>query len=393
MPIAIPVRFGTEAGSGRTASLLTVHDERQRAEGQDDAPRALRLACYLDASTQGGSSASLMVLLSALDPDIDVTVMGTSEEIVSWVAAARPGAATRVLAPVRSKFDLRSIREHVSAIRQLRPDILHVNLDNAFTAPYGLIAGVLTRTVTVGVVHSSSPAWNRRQQWLVRLLAPRVSAYVGVSGAIARTAEALLALPAGSARVIHNGADLPSSLATRDPSPAPLIGAVGRLAPEKGYGILLEALVLLPGCRLVLVGEGPERATLEERVGELGLTERVVLAGWVDPPWTAHWALDVLAVPSFTEGFPLVIVEAMLAGTPVVASRVGGIPEIVVDEETGLLVPPGDARALATALGRLVGDPELRAAIAARSREFAAQNFTSSAMAAKFEALYRELRR
>ena len=352
-----------------------------------------RVACYLDASKQGGSSASLAVLLGALGPDIDVTVMGTSEEIVSWVAAARPGTATHVLAPVRSKFDLRSVREHIRAVRRIRPDILHVNLDNPFTAPYGLLAGVLTHTVTIAVVHSATPAWNRRQQWLVRLVAPRVDAYVGVSGAVARTTESLLGLRVGSVRVIHNGAVPPSSLATRDETPEPLIGAVGRLAPEKGYPVLLQAVRSIPGCRVVFVGEGEERAGLEGQVAELGLAGRVTFAGWVEPPWTARWAVDVLAVPSFTEGFPLVIVEAMLAGIPVVASNVGGIPEIVVDGDTGFLVPPGDAPALALALERLLGDPDLRAGIATRSRRVAVQSYTSSAMAAKFEALYRQLAR
>jgi len=373
--------------------VLTVPDDRQRAPRPVVEHGTRRVACYLDATKQGGSSASLAVLLGALGPDIDVTVMGTSEEIVSWVAAARPGTATQVLAPVRSKFDLRSIREHIRAVRRIRPDILHVNLDNPFTAPYGLLAGVLTRTVTIAVVHSATPAWNRRQQWLVRLVAPRVDAYVGVSGAVARTTEALLGLGEGSARVIHNGADPPTSLAIRDEAPEPLIGAVGRLAPEKGYPVLLQAVRSLPRCRVVFVGEGEERAGLEEQVAELGLAARVTFAGWVEPPWTARWALDVLAMPSFTEGFPLVIVEAMLAGIPVVASEVGGIPEIVVDGETGLLVPAGDAPALTAALERLLGDPELRAAMAARSRRVAEQSYTSSAMAAKFEALYRQLAR
>ncbi|HLM95515.1 MAG TPA: glycosyltransferase [Acidimicrobiales bacterium] len=367
-------------------------DDRPGPPRPDAERRALRLACYLDASRQGGSSASLAVLLGALGPDIDVTVMGTSEEIVTWVASVRPGTATHVLSPVRSKFDLRSIREHLRAVRHLEPDILHVNLDNPFTAPYGLMAGVLTRTVTIAVVHSATPAWNRRQQWLVRLVAPRVDAYVGVSGAVARSTEALLGLPTGSARVIYNGAEPPSSVATRDAAPEPLVGAVGRLAPEKGYPVLLQAIRALPGCRVVFVGDGVERAALEAQVAELGLTERVVFAGWVEPPWTARWAVDVLAVPSFTEGFPLVIVEAMLAGIPVVASSVGGIPEIVVDGETGLLVPAGDAPALTAALERLLGDRDLRGAIAARSRSVAEQSYTSAAMAAKFEALYHQLR-
>jgi glycosyltransferase involved in cell wall biosynthesis len=155
--------------------------------------------------------------------------------------------------------------------------------------------------------------------------------------------------------------------------------------------VLVEALRTVPRCRLVLVGEGPERARLEELVAGLGLEDRVAFAGWVDPPWTATWAFDVLAMPSFMEGFPLVIVEAMLAGIPVVASAVGGIPEIVVEGETGLLVPPNDADALAASLRRITDDAELRTEMAARCRSVALEHFTAQTMAANFEQLYREL--
>jgi len=353
--------------------------------------RRLRLACYFDADSQGGSTASLGVLLGALDPAFDVTVMGTSEPMVNSVAGARPGAKTRMLSPVRSKFDVRAIGEHVRAVREIRPDILHVNLDNPWTSQYGLLAGVLTRTPMVAVIHGRTPPWRRRQQWLVRVVARGVQAYVCVSRDSAHYAEALLGLKPGSVHVIHNGA-----LVT-DGSPPPVppgevrVGAVGRLSPEKGLEVLVEALGAVPRCRLVLVGEGPERPKLEELVQTLGLGERVDFAGWVDPPWTATWAFDVLAMPSFMEGFPLVIVEAMLAGIPVVASAVGGIPEIVVEGETGLLVPPNDAAALAHALRRIADDAELRGEMAARCRALALEHFTARTMAANFEALYRDL--
>jgi glycosyltransferase involved in cell wall biosynthesis len=126
---------------------------------------------------------------------------------------------------------------------------------------------------------------------------------------------------------------------------------------------------------------------------ESGVGERVTFAGWTEPPWTSHWTFDVLAVPSFLEGFPLVVVEAMLAGIPVVATRVGGIPEIVVPEDTGLLVPTGDADALSQAIHRLVTDEVLRAHVIERARSVAMEQFTAATMAAAFEALYNEIRR
>lgn len=358
-------------------------------------PRPLRLTCYFDASARGGSSASLAVLLGALDPAFDVTVMGTSDEMVHWVAAARPGSETRVLSPVRSKLDLRAIRKHVRVIRELRPDILHVNLDNPWTSQYGLLAGLITRTPMVSVLHLPTPPWRRRQQWLVRPVARRVKAYVCVSHHSARFAESMLDMEPGSARVIHNGMPVPRLLAP----PAPLsprgtlrIGAVGRLDPQKGLDVLIEAMVALPGCHLVLVGDGPDRAELEAMVRARSLSDRVEFAGWIDGPWTAKWAFDVVAMPSVNEGFPLVIVESMLAGIPVVASHVGGIPEIVVPGSTGFLVPPQDSGALVEALQTMAEDPDLRQAMAATCRSVALEQFTAEAMAARYEALYLEVR-
>ncbi len=361
-----------------------------------DGSRPLRLTCYFDASARGGSSASLAVLLGALDPTFDVTVMGTSDEMVRWVAAARPGSERRVLSPVRSKFDVRAIREHVRAIRELRPDILHVNLDNPWTSQYGLLAGLITRTPMVSVLHLPTPPWRRRQQWLVRPIARRVKAYVCVSHHSARFAESMLGMPPGSARVIHNGMPVPRQLASPGPaSPAGTlrIGAVGRLDPQKGLAVLIEAMTALPGCRLVLVGDGPDRAALEEMVRARSLHDRVEFAGWIDGPWTATWAFDVVAMPSINEGFPLVIVESMLAGIPVVASDVGGISEIVVPGSTGDLVPPRDPDALAEALRAVAADPARRQAMAATCRAVALDQFTDAAMAARYETLYREVRR
>ena len=210
----------------------------------------------------------------------------------------------------------------------------------------------------------------------------------------ARFAESVLDLPPGSARVIYNGMPVPSAFAPLAPPSEPdalRIGAVGRLAEQKGLPTLIEAMRSLPHCRLTLVGDGPDRPALEALVRRFSLDDRVEFAGWAAPPWTATWAFDVLAMPSINEGFPLVIVEAMLASIPVVASTVGGIPEIVVPESTGLLVPPGDPDALAQALRRLADDPQLRRDMGARCRAVAMGQFTDTAMAAQFEALYREV--
>lgn len=156
----------------------------------------------------------------------------------------------------------------------------------------------------------------------------------------------------------------------------PTIVALGRLSPEKGFTVLVEAMARLRdagvAARLLLVGDGPERRTIEAAVAAQRLGDRVTLAGEL-PPEGVRARLreaDIFCLPSFSEGLPVSIMEAMAAGVPVVATWIAGIPELAEDGATALTVPPARADALADALRRLVEDPALgaRLATAARAR-------------------------
>ena len=336
---------------------------------------------------------SLGVLLGALDPSFDVTVVGTTPAIVEWVASFRPSSRVRVLEPVRSKLDAAGIRSHVRAIREIAPDVLHINLDNPWTAPYGMLAGALTRTPMLAMLHQGNPPWRRRQKWLVRPVARRVRRYVAVSSELARVAEYWMKFEPGTVRVVHNGSPAPpSAVAPVSSVPGELrIGAVGRLAPEKGIDVLMSAMGSVPSARLLVVGDGPHREALEVLAKAVGVADRVEFLGWVAQPWSAKVHVDVLAMPSFHEGLPMVLVEAMLAGLPVVATRVGGIPEVVVDGANGLLVEPRDIFGLSEALRRMADDPALRHAMASKARADAIEGLTDAVMAANYEALYDEI--
>ena len=157
----------------------------------------------------------------------------------------------------------------------------------------------------------------------------------------------------------------------QDVEPAPLPAGtfvfVGRLTEQKALPVLLEAVARVEGARLELVGDGPERARLEELAGELGLDGRVQFAGALARDEVlAHLAGARAAVLSSAwENLPHAAVEALSVGTPVVSTAVGGVPEVVHDGENGLLVPPGDVAALASALGAIARDDALRARLAA----------------------------
>jgi glycogen(starch) synthase len=146
----------------------------------------------------------------------------------------------------------------------------------------------------------------------------------------------------------------------------PLLVFAGRLAPQKSLGVLLEAVARLPQVTLVVAGDGPERALREQQARELGVADRVRFLGSVprDEVLGLFRAADASVLPSSWENYPHTVVEALAVGCPVVATNVGGVPEVVRDGENGLLVPAGDVDALASALARVLGDDELRERLA-----------------------------
>jgi glycosyltransferase involved in cell wall biosynthesis len=174
---------------------------------------------------------------------------------------------------------------------------------------------------------------------------------------------------------------------------------VGRLVERKGVGHLIDALRMLPsrrGAKLMIVGDGPERAALEERARRAGVTDWVEFRGRVSAPelHEAYRGASVFVLPAIvdargdTEGLGVVLLEAMSYGVPVIGSNLGGIPDIVVQEESGLLVPPGDPAALAAALARLARDPAFAARLGAAGQRRVEEHFSWPAIVAQWEACY-----
>ncbi len=142
----------------------------------------------------------------------------------------------------------------------------------------------------------------------------------------------------------------------------PLLGSVCRLTEQKGLRYAIQAFAQvaaqIPMAHYIMAGDGPLRATLEQQVADLGLKDRVHFLGWRNDAQSLLAAIDVLIMSSLWEGFGLVLLEAMAVSTPIIASRVSALPEIVVDGETGALVPPADPQALAEAMLKMLKDPE-----------------------------------
>jgi glycosyltransferase involved in cell wall biosynthesis len=173
--------------------------------------------------------------------------------------------------------------------------------------------------------------------------------------------------------------------------------AIGRLSREKGHAHLIQAAHLLSRNRpevdfqILLVGDGPEKAALEAQTAQLGLQDRVRFTGHQADPLPFYALADMFVLPSLSEGSPNVLLEAMMAGTPIVASAVGGVPETVQDGRCALLAPAADPAALANSIARLIDDPALAQSLRENARADARERHSPQVYCAALTGIYREL--
>jgi sugar transferase (PEP-CTERM/EpsH1 system associated) len=297
-----------------------------------------------------------------------------------------------------------------STLRLLRPDVVHTHQIGALCYS-GAAAKEERVPVVVHTEHINQVAKHRsfNRQIRTRLLwclgARYADRFFCVSEDIASEARAFGAVPRRKLGVVLNGIDTARfrargpCAAQREalgiPAGAPVVGTVGRLNEVKCQDLLVRSfrrvLDRTPGAHLLLVGDGPKRADLHALVGELGLSDRVHFTGYQAEPDRYMQLMDVFALPSRAEGLPLAILEAWAAGLPVVATRVGGVPRLVEDGRTGLLIDSGDGDALAAALGRLLEDRNLARRIADAGRDRAVADFDTRRMAGDYQRHYLEL--
>jgi glycosyltransferase involved in cell wall biosynthesis len=177
--------------------------------------------------------------------------------------------------------------------------------------------------------------------------------------------------------------------------PRRVVGAAGRLSPEKGFGVLVDAAARVadadPGVGFVLFGDGPLRSQLVRQVAAAGLAERFLLPGFRHDLDCFLPFLDLLVLPSFTEGMPNVVLEAFAAGVPVVATAVGGTPELIEEGKSGYLVPPGEPAALARRIRDALAAEDARRRLGRRGRERVLRQFTFAAQAERYQGLFEEL--
>lgn len=325
-------------------------------------------------------------------------------------AAAAAGVQRHDLV-VRTKTDVAGARRLATIVRAVRPDVLHLQDRRAGLAGRPVAAALRVASVYTlhGVPDPLAPlvpgnaviAPARRRDRIENLRLERGlartphSLVVTPCAALARYARDHVGVPAERVRVVHNGvADhwlaAPGERLTSEQVRALWLGV---MAPVKRVPQLVDAVARVPGLRLHLVGDGPERGAVESAIERAGIGDRVRLAGFVDDPRPLLRDADLLVLPSAAEACPMAILQAMACGLPVVASRAGGIAEVVRHEVDGLLVATGDDDALTAALTRLTADADLRARLGASARARVLERFTVGDCADGLHAVYAEVAR
>jgi glycosyltransferase involved in cell wall biosynthesis len=298
----------------------------------------------------GGSERHLLALLPALaERGVDVTFVGLDDP--GWDVAPFYDALD---VPARR---LRGGRRLRGTLAELRPDVVHTHLVHADA--YGALASLGAPWRLVATKHNDDRFRTGPFRFVERALTRRAVRVIAITHALKRFSVERVGLPAAKIDVVHYGLDeVPAWGEGAAPPDEPFVLVVGRLVEQKGIDVAVRAVALLPGVRLAVLGEGPERGRLEALARELGIGERLLLPGRVGDVGAWLRAAALVLHPVRWEGFGLAVLEAMLSARAVVASAVSAVPELVVDRETGLLVPPDDPEALASAAAELLVEPE-----------------------------------
>lgn len=380
-------------------------------DGADGKRRRLRVVTLVDGiGLAGGAERLAREVVLRLDPDRfepTLCVSRWSDERARAAEAAgalagleRAGVAFLGLRR-RGTYDLASWRPLWRLLRD-GTDVLHGHKIGSNV--WASVLGTLARTPAI-VAHEHT--WSFQGQPLRklldrRLIAPRADAFLAVSELDRRRMIAVERIDPAKVIFVPNGIPEPPPRGGGDirrelglDAATPLVGTVCALRPQKALEVLVDAAAILARrigeLRVLVVGEGPERPALERRISELGLTRTILMLGHRDDVRDLIGELDVAVCSSDFEGTPLSVLEYMQASLPIVATRVGGVPDIIADGSEGVLVEPRDPGALANAIDRLLRDRDLAARLGAGARRRQLAEFDIGVTVRAVERIYEGL--
>lgn len=349
-----------------------------------------------------GAEAVILNLSRALNERSHQSILGvfsnsSQPNLQLHERAIKEGIETHLI-PCNGQVD-RAVPSRIrELIREIGADVVHAHGYKADV--YAYVAMKKTATPLVSTSHGwidsdvTVRLYGALDRFLLRSYAGIVAVSDEVKGRLLRSG-----VQAGRIRLIRNGVDLrPFEEARRsrvyqERDDHPLcVGLVGRLSYEKGVDLFLRAAARVvpefPQTKFAVVGDGPEKATLEALIDQLNLRENVALPGRTDDVPFFYASIDVLVLSSRQEGLPIALLEGMASGLPIVASRIGFIPNIIRDGVTGVTVMPEDVKELAEAIKQMLRDPSLRERMGRAARNLVAEEYSAERMTTEYVALY-----
>jgi len=352
-----------------------------------------------------GSENHLLSLLCKLDKEKFephyLILVESGDTFPDYVDLLAKNGVNTLEMPIHGNFDPGLILRLVRYLRRLQPKVVHTHLIHADL--HGTIAAVLARVpIRISSRHNDD---RFRIRPLIKLLnrsiAKKQNRIVGISHWVSDFVRRVEGIDAGKVVTIHYGLnDFPKVETDRSflreqygiPENKRLLITLGRLTEQKGQIHLIRALPKIldrfPGTMLIMMGEGDLRETYQTEIKKLGLEEEVRILGYISPPDRVLRCAELFIHPSMWEGFGLVLLEAMSFEKPIVASKVSAIPEIVVDGETGLMVPPGDSEALGHAIIRLLENSDESRTMGVNGRKRLEREFSVKKMVMETEKIY-----
>jgi glycosyltransferase involved in cell wall biosynthesis len=336
---------------------------------------------------QSGCENSLLIFYNVHVPNVEF-----------YERARRRGLSVRMV-HCNGRADWRAVGQIEEYVQEDGIDLVHTHGYKADL--YGYLAAWRCNKPVVATCHNwiGGTAALGIYNHLDRMALKKFDALAAVSDAVAQRLLAF-GVPAGKIKTIANGIDV-KAFERAEPRPlltvegSTVVGVVARLDMQKGFEYLLQAARELcktfRGLKIVIAGEGSDRNAIEEMIRQYGLQSSVVLAGQQSDMPGVYAAIDVFVLPSLNEGLPMTVLEAMAASKPVIATRVGAIPNVIKDGENGLLVAPKDSEGLRNAIASLLSDPERRRRLGDQAHAWVSRNYTSEAMALRYREMYEEV--
>lgn len=384
-----------------------VQRDRSKREPTDRGPRVMHLLLN---PARGGVDEHALSILTALHAEGFVPYVAGPRTLLQALAPdLLPGGVEGVVVEMSSPLDWREASRLAATLRRERIDILHCHLVVATFC--GAVAARMAGVPVVIETCHGRETWREGKLikgsfWLDRQIGRLVNRYIAVSNAVACHLREIKRIPDEKIEVIYNGRDLTRfRLPTAEESRAAraklglrdeqALVVLARLGEEKGHADLIDALGILassyPRLLAMFAGTGTCEPVLRARCEAIGLANRIRFLGHRDDPESLLAAADLVVMPSLSEGMPLVAIEALAAGRPVVATAVGGTPEVIIHSLTGLLVPCGNPPAMAAAIKRVLDNPSLGAQLGRQGRRFVEQHFNVQRQIDRTVTLYRSL--